>query len=148
MKESQMTMRNHVTSIELSRRLKELGVPQKSLFYWRAWENPISGIVSESTCPKDRWVIYYHEDKHSKSCDWECSAYLATELGEWLPAMIAGCPLEVLKGFIFEKSEVLYCARYYDAGIIGETDINMSNSLAKMLIHLIENGIVNLEDLK
>lgn len=63
---------HHVTSLELSKKLKELGVKQESLFCWG----------------KDGKRLHASTDGYG-SLHWqepdECSAYLASELGKWLP---------------------------------------------------------------
>ena len=69
-----------VTSLELSKRLKELGIPQISEFYW--WTDRY-GVGTDNNLnvqdhipdnPKDGWRY--------------CSAFLAEELGELLPPII------------------------------------------------------------
>lgn len=70
-----MQITNHVTSLELSRRLKELKVPQKSYFEW----------VDEG---KDGSVLIKREYLHLPLGVKKYSAYLASELGELLPYKI------------------------------------------------------------
>ena len=81
-----MMISQQVCSIELAKRLKELGVKQDSLFIWGAYENPLKGIVSEKTCPDDEYCIYYCEDKVYKKCptDYSVAAYTVAELGNML----------------------------------------------------------------
>ena len=92
----QKELQKHVCSLELSRKLKELGFPQNSLFYWYEIE------------PNENFIAY-HEDKTfeinvKNPIPWEeqpeyfkmshvwkrygkedfTSAYLASELGEWM----------------------------------------------------------------
>lgn len=62
-------LENHVTSLELSRKLKELGVKQESQFYWF--------IDSYSNMP----ILGYGGQTHP---DTICSAFLSSELGEMI----------------------------------------------------------------
>src|SRR5690349_9135558 len=75
-----MPIEEHVTSLELSRRLKELGVPQESLWYW----TDVSGHL--------RWYKNQRirHDLHS-------SAFLASELGLLLPQELDGYSWRQLK---------------------------------------------------
>lgn len=38
-----MELQKQLTSLELSKRLKELGMPQESLFYWLEYDSPAAG---------------------------------------------------------------------------------------------------------
>lgn len=73
---------HHVTSLELSKKLKEAGVEQKSEFYWMGIVN-IYGEIS--------WEIHQRND--DIDFDWGAekwlSAFLASELAEMLPERIS-----------------------------------------------------------
>lgn len=78
-------MHPHVTSKELSERLKKLGVKQKSLFYWKEvidMDNLPPTLLFRPTNKKESKGTYQGKDGK-----WEehfYSAFLASELGEML----------------------------------------------------------------
>jgi hypothetical protein len=132
-----MELSEQVVSLDLAKRLKELGVKQHSLFYFVKRNN------------KNRYSIAYLSKSfidYNNEFDDICSAYTTTELGELLPAMINSTPLEILKGLKFGDIQPLYCVRYYNADLIGEPDKSMANAMAKMLIHLIENKLMDISN--
>jgi hypothetical protein len=139
---------NHVTSLETSKRLKELGVPQESVFGWRMKHSE-----------PDRWIIWTSGTTETFVGDESASAFLASELGEMLP-------LEFWrKGRRFEfatnvgRSNDHSCNKtwgcgYYHEGRtpygLDETDLETqaeadteADARAKLLIYLIEQGIVD-----
>lgn len=85
-----MKLENQLTSLEPSKRLKELGFKQESLFYWQKWT-------------QSDWKLSYHKDfdgiNHkgqvevdgleiirdiANDTDDACSAYTIAELGKML----------------------------------------------------------------
>lgn len=112
---------SHVTSLELSKRLKELGVKQQSDFNWCELA---PGIIKPfcSLCLEHRDFGSY---------DIICSAYLSSELGEMLPIMTT--TYTALKGGV-------WCCEYDESTKVHAD--NETNARAKMLIHLIEQGII------
>jgi hypothetical protein len=138
-----MNIENQVTSLELSKRLKDQAVKQTSYF---KWEYGLDG---------------HNEIFHSKdtSCGLEyCSAFTANELLELLPACIDTKQTQPFKFYSLKISKknnnnpqyiVIYC---YDENIstknlcydIYVSDKNLCNALAKMLIYLIENNLMEL----
>ena len=114
-----MELSQQVVSLELAKRLKELGVKQESLFYYS--QNGLVGgtydvIISSS-------II--------------CSAFTVAELGELLPYNCYTRKSKTNKGcfeaHIIEKGG--------DEVFIDE---NEANARAKMLIYLIENKLVEI----
>lgn len=73
-----MPTTNHVTSLELSRRLKELKVPQTSQFYWYACPDNL-------ICGRPNYVELGKKEVAERVV---YSAYIASELGELLPYKI------------------------------------------------------------
>lgn len=71
-------MKDHVTNQELSERLKELGIPQKSTVGWQklkgAWKLNLGGLSESYDWTKAKPVA--------------CAAFLAEELGGILPKYI------------------------------------------------------------
>lgn len=132
------------TSLETSRRLKELGVKTESCFYW--------GHPEKSK----EWILQFDDEDNPLCQDPQCKhgwipAYLASELGEMLPKRQFGNhPLWYL---------TIHCNDdYYDVGY--ETfngriqkdfdcrDKNLAEALAKMLIYLLSNQLLNPKDLR
>ncbi len=69
-----MTVEHQVTSLELSKRLKELGVKQENAFYWE-----YCGLKDEGG------EIYYFFQSDQLPNEWSYSAFTVRELGEFLP---------------------------------------------------------------
>ena len=119
-----MKLESQVCSLDLSKRLKELGVKQESAFVWDAVNelNFIDGDLVGSL---------------------ETSAFTVAELGEILPEQYFSfkCHTEV------EGDGIWSCAgarmpefEFYEGQwVTADTE---ANARAKMLIHLIEQGIV------
>jgi len=126
-----MKLEDQVVSLELSKRLKELGVTQESLFVWfhRFRHKP--------------WMVVMPSTKHAyppDAFDW-CSAFTVAELGELLPVLGGATPL-IQK--LPTKWTVTYIAdndghmiRADDALFQDNTE---ADGRAKMLIYLIETG--------
>jgi len=118
-----MNVREHVINLGLARRLKDLGVDQKSLFIW-----------TEKTTVRvgKHYSVYYSCYNPPTQANDYC-AYTASELMEMLP----------------EKNANLYkVGSTYVFSIAGEPnteDKNICNALAKMLINLIESNLITKE---
>lgn len=87
MKSNNMNLTHQVTSLELSRRLKALGVKQESYFWWN--------YVVSSSCEGNDDFATRREGWQLMSAHWEdavkaqfCSAYTVAELGNLLPREI------------------------------------------------------------
>ena len=142
-----MNLLSQVCSLELAKRLKELGVKQDSLFYYRAWENPLAGIFKESDVNEERWRIYFYEDKYSKSRDWEISSFTVAELGEMLPDLLSSLTASGSdKQFIYQKNNGIHGIGYWEGGNKQVFPIFSSSkeadARAQMLIYLLENGLI------
>ena len=61
-----MELQKQVCSLALSKRLRELGFNQESLFYWN----------------EEMGTIHFYESMNKKDVGCYCSAYILTELGE------------------------------------------------------------------
>jgi hypothetical protein len=103
-----MKLENQVTNLELSKRLKELGVKQESLFYWKEYDG--------------RWWLDYCGKPWDEFKDRWASAFTVAELGEIIGA------------------ETLSIDFVQD-------DITEADASAEVLIHLIENNILNFEQI-
>ncbi len=137
-----MTIYNYVTNLDLSKRLKELGVSQESYFWWCNYP-----IVGFKVVDGDHCIIQYEH----------YSAFLASELGETLPERFDAYRVNYIK---FQKvrceatQKYLYLCSYVEDGgynadifIYDCSDENESNARAKMILFLIENDIVKVKDL-
>lgn len=136
-----MRLEDQVTSLELSKKLKTLGVKQESVFTWNLhhFENG------------DDWVLGSKREDEGKVIE-RIAAFSVAELGEMLPASI-----EAENGVTF----ILEIDRWGDAGnwqvsyrggeyedmehALGDfvaDDKTLHDAAAKMLIHLIEQGLL------
>lgn len=117
-----MKLTDQVCSLELAKRLKELGVRQESAFYWVF--NPFGD--------KNYKLSFFGCKVQSDNFD-IVSAFTVAELGEMLP-----------RGFwlvtFFHSLEIQVSDMAISNVKQAETE---ANARAKMLIHLIEKGIVN-----
>lgn len=121
-----MRLENQVCSLDLSKRLRELGVKQESLFYF-----------SEGTIQRFGMIAERFEDLDKD----DVSAFTVAELGEMLPHIIhtpsSDGYREQLVTTYKRKSDYLASAGlFYE--VLADTE---ANARAKMLIHLIEQGI-------
>jgi len=120
-----MDLENQVTSLELSKRLKELGFKQESLFYW-------------SKNGGQKWKIensfYFKVDKRA-----DISAYTAADLGDMLPEYVEKDEkIYWLKGYKLLE----YVENYtYNSLCIFRADTE-ADARAKMLIYLRENNLI------
>ena len=116
-----MNLDKQVTSLDLSRRLKELGVKQESYFYWLEVVDDFNVSPKLVTYkPKNRIGEY----KTTKEGKWEekgYSAYTVAELGEIIKPHIKKIEVKAVDENIFDPD-------YW----------------AKMLIYLVENNLINL----
>ncbi len=124
-----MTLEQICVSLELSKKLKELGVDAPSYFKWESREGGYSEIF------------------HSKATS--CAhayypAYIASELGELLPIFArAYNQLSIEKGSVYKWAVKYECSREGECAIY---DDKLSDALAKTLIYLLENGLIKAED--
>lgn len=127
-----MELSKQCVSLELSKRLKELGVEQESLFYW-----VFDDLVQE-------WIIK-DEVRNSDKVEWY-SALNVAELGEMLPWKIPTDFFDYnkdsgrLETFKNEKGE-WFCKYLDKQTYMADTE---ADARAKMLICLIENKFINL----
>ena len=122
-------LEKQVTSLELSKRLKELGVKQDSYWKWENYSKNAYGYVKEwqltdSSCLDDEINVIGLRDPK----DYEIyAAFTVAELGEMLPGGYHSSRMD----------DVWYCEDVYVTK--AETE---ANARAKMLIWLIENKLV------
>lgn len=121
-----MKLEDQVVSLDLAKKLKELGVKQESLFFWSSIEG--KGIFFSD---KATWPSAY-------------SAFTAAELGEILPIEIKGHPL-VIRHQAFKEGVAWTINYVYPIGLTAwlykyaDTE---ADARAKMLIYLIEQKLI------
>ena len=124
-----MKLENQVCSLELAKRLKELGVKQKSYCYWvmstRAEQVWDATMMSDYSGPENPSTI--------------ASAFTVAELGEMLPSGVmtgnSTTDYEIKKGKV---------ACVYDLHYISQFADTEANARAKMLCYLLENKLLTL----
>lgn len=122
-----MDLENQVTSLELSKRLKELGVKQESLFWW--WQD-YYGVGAKEPFLKD------HEP-HNPKGGWKyCSAFTVAELGE----MLKDAPHPANPNFAAPLPEWSDKNGWSNEYVYALTE---ADARAKMLIYLIENKLTS-----
>ena len=144
-----MKLENQVTSLELSKKLKELAVEQTAYYSWVCHR----GI--KYTNEKDDWYILETEDTYNFKGKDIFSAFTVAELGEMLPREM-GENGEKFSLTTYPDGEHWYCSYYCNSEetftYINEKDEEFelevyadieANARAKMLIFLIENKLAN-----
>jgi len=153
-----MELSQQVTSLELSKRLKELGVKQVSLFYWYDTTSE-GGVEVEPKYNND--VLGYHIEKYPQLYH---SAFTVSELGEMLPKLIknkyhlalgflggkgTSIPSETLwfvgyREIITQETENAHYGDYLqiDRHIAHTSGIREVDARAKMLIYLLEQKLI------
>jgi hypothetical protein len=152
-----MNIENQVCSLELSKRLKELGVEQESYFYWynynrETWKVEPNGQLPTFAFPLDENCI---------------SAFTVAELGEILPNRVTVPNAEPFDNFVItinkfynvnedrsltnnyilnyscDSTEVIGIDAWMSKKLTKNIfDPNLANGMAKMLIYLLENGLI------
>jgi len=136
-----ISLEQQVCSLELSRRLKELGVRQESYFKWvgyQLWdETQQSDYETTSTPSRDEWY----------------AAFTVAELGEMLPKEINQYLLQMAPPF--HRAGDRWVLWYEDADsddkmwlgngpdkVCSVSAATEADARAKMLIYLVENKLV------
>jgi hypothetical protein len=135
-----VNLENQVCSLELSKRLKELGVKQESLFYYQ--NNPYNDgeecivlMITEARSINNENAIINTECENNINA--KIAAFIASELGELLPLFI-----EIERDCYADDGEYLWRIICCEHEIFDE---NETNARAKMLIYLLENKLMELE---
>lgn len=150
-----MELNKQVPSLELCKKLKELGYPQEGLFWWKL--QIINGIK--------QWNIVNEKPEDYKE-ELFCVAPTVAELGERLPMVINDSNGEYM-AIQMQTSDITFVPKklknrmiktmtkkwkvWYDDGfrdeheIVGFIDETEADARAKMLIYLLENKLISLE---
>jgi hypothetical protein len=132
-------MANHTTSLEISKRLKELGVPQKSEFWWALCADENSTEFNNG----EFRIIWVGGKWNKNSIVERYSAFLATELLEMLPDRLDKNGMTFYIQITKQNNNqfvVVYCNSIYGKFLDGECqwETNLPNALALMLEYLIK----------
>ena len=122
-----MKLEQQLVSLELSKKLKELGVKQESLYYHVDFQGYDPEIIrAEERQPRGRF------DSRPNGV----SAYTVAELGEMIPGWI-GHPI-ALPDRLGAGNAFWWIVKGHGGG-----DRNEANARAKMLIYLKENKLIS-----
>jgi len=134
-----MELKEQVTSLELSKKLKELGVKQESLFYWETYR---SDQFDEAPHPK---IINFKEEP-GFSENSLYSAFTVAELGEMLPVVIESPPytIQYLKQGNSGLWTLNLCDDFRHKIEFTIQEKSEADARAKMLIYLLENNLMEI----
>lgn len=126
-----INLEQHVTSLGLSKKLKAIGMPQESIFYWVYLKESDEHIVQTMG-----------EYGYGKI---QCSAYTASELGLYIPNTLDIDGRTYLLQIYHNKKKVWWFNLVGFPDYIKESfSMNETNSRAACLIYLLENGFMEL----
>ena len=139
-----MKLEDQVVSLELVKKMKELGFPQDTLWYWVLcdWNVdyeivPFESFMYLSSDKKEVYEDYGHETG-SYDIKEIYSAPTPAELGEALP--------EEMNCAKYNNKWIVYNFRNVN-GVVMKADTE-ADARAKMIIYLIENGLLKLKENK
>ena len=164
-----MNLKQQVVNLKYAKKLKKLGVKQKSLFYWTKAFYADGFNLSWGLEYKEMNKLRFFEYGDKKIKDVEnCSAFTASELGEMLPLRNKywsdklpeekwsneyWCEINLIwsgqdkKGRPKNAYSINYIGdldkRGFQIFLLDESisDENLANAMAKMLVYLIENNL-------
>lgn len=141
-----MEINKQVCSLELAKKLKELGVKQESYFTWYKWDG-LGWQIGDTAVLEEQAHAFLEEDIPTNT-----SAFTVAELGEILP-------------YVFTKDEKFYyiqcnangnSLRYMDYITYNSNGVGTflrgyplvdadteADARAKMLIYLLENNLIS-----
>jgi len=134
-----MKLEEQVTSLELSKKLKTLGVKQESAFYW------------DSDSEMQQWSVRRYRGFYS--------AFTVAELGEMLPPGIFQEVGMEFNTWQFGTIPKTWCVQYRETRLtirenysrrtfpINSFSGTEADARARMLIHLLEKGVINAKSL-
>lgn len=133
-----MPLEKQVASLELSKRLKELGVKQEGIFAWS----------TEQRWDQQSPFLYLRKGHTSEDdCKYLYTAFTVAELGEMLPRYIFvnGKPNWLTQKWDDDGLWLNYDADRQEPGIArpsGNENDTEADSRAKMVIYLLKNGMM------
>ncbi len=136
-------MKNHITSLELSKKLKEAGIEIESQFVWiDKFPDPVESKLTLVTTKHltelstTSYITDVFKEKLKESKIYP--AYLATELLEVLPDRINRATLAIEKVGLYEIGYVKNNKLF----IPSHEDKYLQNALAKMYLYIKEQGLM------
>ncbi len=127
-----MKLEDQVVELELSKRLKELGVKQESLFYW--WDG--NDVNDEGYCVSR--IEIEHNNNAPSNFD-VYSAFTVAELGEMFPP---SCSYNYMDESGWYMSVIFPLSKWNQM----YPCVKEANARAKMLIYLLENKLMELPE--
>jgi len=157
-----LKLKEQVVSLEIAKELKELGVPQKSLFYY--WF-PVGMVVNSDNIPwqdevVEKWIGIDESNpiialKENQPCEYLpfYSAFTVAELGEMLPQGFFSGKIN-RDGFDCrqEDKRKWFCSEINNGHEewtrmfkqkISQYEYTEANARGKMLIYLIKQGLIS-----
>lgn len=139
-----MKLEQQVTSLEISKKLKELGVKQESYFWWELQHENVLSTGSVLRVPSKIVDVHYYNGTSPKT-DF-VSAFTVAELGEMLPEEI-----EIKEqSYWLETGKAIgnqWVIGYRKNGTrdmyYSNSDDTEANARGKMLIYLLENILLS-----
>ena len=137
-----MKLEDQVCSLELAKKLKELGVKKESLFYWADGElvigTDVDLLLENNKTRSLAWDAMYIELDNFEIY----SAFTVAELGEMIPYCYNSMRCN---GKDSENKEDFYVCYDLDEGFENsQSEKTEANARAKMLIYLIENKFIEI----
>lgn len=134
-----MQLEQQVSSLELSKKLKTLGVKQESAFYFETIVNE----EGDRTVTNLRFGKFYDDSANKKHVSY-IAAFTVAELGEMLPkdsVFLRAKPVHDV--YLWDSRQVMFTDGTIIMPQCGENLARTeADSRAKMLVYLIEQGIV------
>ena len=154
-----MKLENQVCSLELARKLKALGVKQKSFWCWKQMVDECATSGTPTTDATENYTQYWtiqFNNEFQRTHDTECyAAFTVAELGEILPntlwkeleywKLVSGDPLINTRFKITYFKVFRNVNNFWDDPLISFEEIREVDARAKMFIWLIENNYIKVE---
>lgn len=149
-----MKLENQVTNKEISNRLRELGVKQESLFYWKnymltayCWQEQKDWWIDDKTYAQDDLESNDYS-RNRQDRQQEFSAFTVAELGEMLPYEFTKENILWELYFCKDSTNLFACVyRNKATGAWIHAELNQTteaDARGKMLIYLLENKLITL----
>lgn len=130
-----MNLYEQVCSLELAKKLKELKVKQKSYFWW------VNDVRNDSNAKG-----FFIDLKDTKPEHMQCwSAFTVSELSQMLPKKISSDSATQRDHYLIISKFDDWHVSYSDPNqppLFYCIDDNLANNLARVLIHILENGLI------